>query len=378
MTDYLTFEQAADLLNIAHSTLYRWLREEKVPGHKVGRQWRFVRRELESFMTDDDSDRLAALKPLAHYLQSDNPEEPTMDTQLAQSPAKLAESLLWDAVDRGAQVVHLQPSPTGHSLRYRTKGGLDEVVELDRGALEPLDEHWRKQSTAVRNEDHRHLFLERQSDGETERVQVRYQGLDTLSGRRLTLRLLREEHTSLSIDDIASGDDARRLHELCERSHGLVLIAGRGGSGKTTTAYVCLSELAQTGDRAVFTIEEMTGYFLPGVNQIEIDLGDESAYRDAFSAIFESDPDALFISSPFSHQRRALLWNAALRIAESGHLVFVQMEAESAQEAAEKFAATVDRPVDDYLVASCWQQLDTDDDGNRFARYDWYPAEASE
>ena len=122
-----------------------------------------------------------------------------MEMNLATSPSKLAESLLWDAVDRGARVVHFQPSGAGHRLSYRTDRGLDEVVELGKGALETLDEQWRKSSTRVRSDDHRHLFLERQSEEKTERVQVRYQSLQTLLGRRLTLRLLREESTSLTI-----------------------------------------------------------------------------------------------------------------------------------------------------------------------------------
>ena len=368
MAEYLTFDEAATLLSVSNSTLYRWLREKKVPGHKAGRQWRFVRSELEAFLVDGGSERQAALQSLADYLQENNEERSTMDTTIAKSPSKLAESVLWDAVDSGARVVHLQPSGTGHSLRYRTDGGLEEVVELGEGALQPLDEQWRKRSTAVRNDDHRHLVLERRTgDEREERVQVRYQRLQTLVGTRLTMRLLREENTSLTIDDIAGGDDAARLRQICEESQGLVLLSGRGGSGKTTTAYICLSELAKDGDRVIFTIEEMSGYYLPGVNQIEIAMGDAGAYHNAFSAILESDLDALFITSPFSHHHRSLLWNAALRTAEGGNLVFLQMEAESAGDAAKKFNDTVDRPADDYLLASCWQELDTDDDGKRFA-----------
>ena len=49
MNDYMTFEEAAAFLSTPHSTLYRWLREERVPGHKLGRQWRFLRSELEDF-----------------------------------------------------------------------------------------------------------------------------------------------------------------------------------------------------------------------------------------------------------------------------------------------------------------------------------------
>jgi general secretion pathway protein E len=370
MTDYLTFEEAASMLNVAHSTLYRWLREERVPGHKVGRQWRFVRSELEDFMVDDGSSRLEALKPLITYLQSGSQKEPTMEIQNVTSPSKLAEDLLWDAVDRGATVMHLQPTGGGHRLRYRIAGGLDTIVDLDDGAFDVLDESWRGRSTAVRSADHRHLFLERSSGDGTERVQVRYQRLHTLIGDRVTLRLLREESTNISIEDIADGADVQRLQEVCDSGHGLVLISGRGGSGKTTTVYACLAELARAG-KVVFTIEESAGYFIDGVNQIEIPVGDVNAYGEAFAGIYESDLDVLFVSSPFAHSDRDLLWNGALRTAESGHLVLVQMEAESAEDAVQKFNAVVDRPAKDYLLASLWQELDVNEQGRRFARYDW-------
>lgn len=371
MTDYLTFEEAASLLNIANSTLYRWLREEKVPGHKVGRQWRFVREELEAFMLDDGSDQKSVLQPLVEYLYSPSQEELPMDLSTLSAPSKLAENLLWDAADKGASVVHFQPDGGGHSLRYRTGDGLDEVVDLAEGTLDILDEQWRLLSKPVRSDDHRRLFLERDDDGSTDRLQVRYQKLDTLVGPRLTLRLLREENTALTIDDIASGDDAERMRQLCDKPHGIVLISGRSGSGKTTTAYVCLSRLASGGDRVIFTIEEMAGYFIPGVNQVEIDMNSPEACRDAFSAIFESDLDALFISSTFASHHQPMLWNSALRAAESGHLVFVQMEAESSDDARARFIDAVERPADDYILASCWQELDTDEEGKRFARYDW-------
>ncbi len=78
-------------------------------------------------------------------------------------------------------------------------------------------------------------------------------------------------------------------------SHGLVLISGRSGSGKTTTAYVCWNELAQAKDKVIFTIEDPIGTYIPGVNQLEVDLDDERAYREAFSAVFDSDVDVLFI-----------------------------------------------------------------------------------
>lgn len=370
----MTLEEAAEFLNVSRSTLYRWVREGTVPGHKVGRQWRFLRDELDAALTAEDVGDDDGLRLLARKLIERNQKDDAMNveenlSQLSVSPSKLATDLVWDAVDHGAQTIHFQPAGAGHKLTYRTSTGLDEVISLPDGALSKLDECWREKSAVVRDDDHRRLFLERETEEGTGRVQVRYQRLETLLGPHVTLRLLREEQTKLTIDDIAQEDDARRFYSLCKKPHGLVLLSGRSGSGKTTTAYVCLSEIAKEESRIVFTIEEMAGYLLSGVNQIEIDLDDAVAYRRTFSAIFEADLDVLFISSTFAQRGRELLWSTAMSAAESGHLVFVQMEADSAMDAKRRFENVVDRAVDEVLLDACWQELYVDEEGKRRARY---------
>ena len=76
MSDYITFEEAAEYLHTPHSTLYRWLREGKVPGHKLGRQWRFLRSELEVFRASGNrqSEERAALHRLAEHLKPEEKE----------------------------------------------------------------------------------------------------------------------------------------------------------------------------------------------------------------------------------------------------------------------------------------------------------------
>lgn len=364
MSDYLTFEQAAEFLNTSRSTLYRWLREGKLPAHKMGRQWRFLRSELEaSLQGQAPSADLSALRAL--LLQR---SQESQDMNEMTHPSEIAERLIWDALDQGSAVIHLNPQGQKHQIRYRTRQGLQTLIELPSWGFEALDKEWVERSSPVRGEHKRRMTLERERGESTQRVQVRYQKVETLAGARLALRLM-PERAPVELERIAQPQDAATLRAWMRAPSGLILVSGRSGSGKTTTAYVFLQELAKANDKVIFTIEETIGEALPGVHQVEVDLDDERAYREVFSSIFDSDLDVLFIGSTIAQRHSKTIWNTALSAAESGHLVFVQLEAESAEDAVERMRAHTDLPFDDVLVGASWQEL-LEVDGKRQARYD--------
>ena len=341
MSDYLTLDEASEFLSTPKSTLYRWLREGRLTGHKMGRQWRFLTSELEAFRTGGAADDGVA-----------------------------AAGVIWAAVTAGASAPHLVPDGARHALRHRTGDGLPTLRHLDPETFEALDRAWVARSRPIRDPSQRRLFVER--DGE--RVQVRYRKLETFSGDRVTLRFVRQSRMRLSIDGIAPDPaDNAELRRWCAASHGLVIVSGRGGSGKTTTAYCCLNELARSGARTVFTIEDEVGVYLPGIDQLEVDLDDVATVRGAFSAVLDSDPDVLFVSSLVAQRHRATIFGLALDAAENGHLVFVQVDAASVDDAVAKVAGAVDRPLDPVLVGASWQRLERKDGGGRRARYDFRP-----
>jgi excisionase family DNA binding protein len=366
--EYMTFEQAAEFLNTSSSTLYRWLREERVPAHKLGRQWRFLREELERWRAGERDDSpalvLAKLEQLLKTRLEERKEKGMERIETTDSDA-LGARILWDAFDSGASVVHVQPFKDHHQLSYRTNAGLEHLIELPADAFEALDRQWSTASQPTRTSRSRRMYIERERGAADERdaLQVRYQKLETLAGDRLTLQLLRTDPGYISLSRVAHGQDEQQLQTWLTASHGLILISGKSGSGKTTTAYACLNELATRGDLVIFTIEETAGTLLPGVNQVEIDLDDAAAYRATFSAIFNSDLDVLFIASTFAQPHQSLLWSTAINAAESGHLVLVQIEAESAHDAIARFGEGTDRSFDDVLIGSCWQQLVPNESG---------------
>lgn len=364
MNEYMTFEEAVEFLNTPRSTLYRWLREEKVPGHKLGRQWRFLRSELEQFRSSGArvQEESRGLVELAKLLHHKNQKGVGMITEI-KNPSIVAEELIWDAVDSGATVIHLGPVGEEHEIRYRTSEGLLTLLQIPTASFVALDRHWISSSQKLRSESSRRMYLERERSGKVEGLQIRYQKLETFLGERLALRLIQEAKFPKSIDLIVNNkEDEATLRRWSQAKHGLFLIAGRSGSGKTTTAYCCLEEMAQAGDRILFTLENSVEVLLGGVNQVSVDLDDEVAFRKAFGDIFDADLDVLFLSSNFAQRHLKTLWGSALSAAESGHLVMVQLEADSAADALKKFSDAVDRPIEDYLLGAVWQELIEDKD----------------
>jgi len=367
MNDYMTFEETMEFLSTPRSTLYRWLREGRVPGHKIGRQWRFLRDELEAVVQTNNGHPSVSLTTLAELLRA---RGGPMEIENSNTPTVIAENLIWDAMNRGARVVHLTPAGDGHDVVYRTENGLEPLIHLPHDAFDALDDVWSTSGSRGGDSESRRIFMSRGEAEDAERVHVKIQRLETLGGPRITLRLIKESRVPIDFERIADAEDAATLKRWTEKPHGLVLISGRSGSGKTTTAYVCLNALAAAGDKVIFTIEQEVGSYLSGVNQVEVNLDDEAAYREAFSAIFASDLDVLFIASTFAQRHRSTLWGTALSAAESGHLVFVQLEADSAEDALEKFQSAVDRPIAQHVVGSVWQELRAKKTGGREAVYD--------
>ena len=104
-----------------------------------------------------------------------------MDTSIP-NHSNIAQDLIWDAADHGASVVHLQPHHDGYTIRYRTPGGLEDLMPLSRDAFTALDGQLTAHSSPIRDGGRRRVYLERHRSDEIERLHIRYQKLETFGG----------------------------------------------------------------------------------------------------------------------------------------------------------------------------------------------------
>lgn len=358
---YINFNEAVEILNTTRSTLYKWLQAGKIPGHKLGSQWRFCKDELFSFLNNNDSQR--KLQESTYQLNQffDHRNNTARENHVnAQTVGELAEKLLWDAVNTKASGVHIQPNKNQYSLFYRfygEKSFLEQIAELDKNLFEAIINYWNQISTPTTSENNRRFFLNREQDGVKESLQVRFQQLNTVQGQRVTLKILATDQSLFTLK--AAVHDTKSLKQFnnwSSKPYGIIVISGRVGSGKTTTIYCTIQELLKK-KRMVCSMETPIEIVMEGTNQVEVDFNDMKNVAKTFDALMESDFDVMCLGLASPGQRQELIEDLALRSAMSGHLVLLQIESNSIKNTMEQLNHKTNGKFEEYLVGISWQKL---------------------
>jgi len=372
MSYTLTLDQAAAFLGTSRSTLYKWLQARKVTAKKLGGQWRFSETDLKT-LRDGNSEKNPAreLAELAAFFQDRVPRAKGKNAMRKSEKVVdagvggVADALVWDAADRKASDIHLEPRTDGVHLSFRINGVLEPIRTVSPDVARSLEQSWVSRGVLSSRSGQQHVFLSRKSgDGESQ-VQIFVQGLDTLQGRCVTLRVT-EGGLAFPLTHICSKEeDAARLKRWLSVSHGLILLTGRSGSGKTTTFFSCLRHLTESRTGfAIFSIEDPVHFRMDGVNQVDVDGKDAVACQKAFDQVMRSAPNAVATTVD-----SAVAARRSLDAARSGHLVLMTMEAPSAPEAVQRFEALVDEPLKGVPVFVSHQILTGGEGGGVKAAY---------
>jgi len=253
--------------------------------------------------------------------------------------------LIARALELRASDIHIEPFEHGVMVRYRIDGAL-RPIPLPRG-IAPAAIISRIKVMANLNIAERRL----PQDG---RIKVRVEGREvdmristvpTLHGESVVLRLLDRGDVRLDFAALGfEGDTLRRFKKMLARPHGIVLVTGPTGSGKTTTLYAALSTL-NTPDKKILTVEDPVEYQLEGINQIPVRPQINLTFANALRAILRQDPDIIMIGEMRDIETARIAVQAAL----TGHKVFSTLHT---NDAASSITRMQDMQVDDYLLTS--------------------------
>jgi type II secretory ATPase GspE/PulE/Tfp pilus assembly ATPase PilB-like protein len=236
------------------------------------------------------------------------------------------ERLVRLAYASGATDVHIEPGEGGgYQVRVRVNGVLQRW-EVTEGTLEQTVSRVKlmaRMDIAERRLPQDGSF--RVAVGEQESVDVRVSSLPTVNGEKIAMRLL-QSRTRHSLDDLGLDKQQRRmLLSWIEARHGLVLVTGPTGSGKTTTLYAALMHRRDAGVN-LSTLENPVEVKLPGINQVEIQPRTGLTFATGLRSILRQDPDVLMIGE-IRDQETA---EATARAAMTGHLVLSSLHSDSA------------------------------------------------
>jgi general secretion pathway protein E len=179
-------------------------------------------------------------------------------------------------------------------------------------------------------------------------VDFRVATTPTLHGESLVLRILDRRDVTLDFDALGFDPGLQGLlKQAIDRPHGIVLVTGPTGSGKTTTLYTLLKEI-NTPDKKIITIEDPVEYVLEGLNQVPVRPAIGLTFAQALRAFLRQDPDVLMVGEIRDRETAEIAIQAAL----TGHLLFSTLHTNSAAGAVTRL---LDMGIDDYLLTSTLQ-----------------------
>ncbi|HEY1095893.1 MAG TPA: ATPase, T2SS/T4P/T4SS family [Alphaproteobacteria bacterium] len=343
---YLDFDEAVAFLKTNSSTLYKWLQSGKVPGHKLGRQWRFLRDELEMHI----SGKLLNIHNQHDVLALANMLKPRLAGRKAPAPQDmpgLTEALIWDGFYQEATAIHLAPSADQYTLSYRIRAELKPILTLSEGLFQALHQALLNMCEPAGSDDARRAYLQH---NEEDACLVTYQRVDTRMGAHVTLQLREPYRDVPTLNQIVpNATDYAVLQQWLAHNHGIIAITGAWGSGKTTTTVSCLDYLKEQG-KIVFSLEDDDTYIVPGIHQIELRSGQVAAFEQHFAKIMASDADVICLILNSYTNLREIVLHAAYRAATTGHLVILHMNAPSCDVALNQIKQVMPDVVDEKLL----------------------------
>ncbi len=241
-----------------------------------------------------------------------------------------------------ASDVHFDPAADSVRVRFRIDGMLEEVLRIPAAMQSGVTSRLKVLAgldIAERRAPQDGGFSWRMGGAgafTAAPLDVRMATLPVRHGERITLRLLETGGRRLGIRDLGLSDADRAVfEEVLHRPHGLVLLTGPTGSGKTTTLYAAIQELLAGKPLNIITVEDPIEYEIPGVAQAEVDSADKVNFSKALKSLLRHDPDVIMIGE--IRDRDSL--DAAVKAALTGHLVLSTLHTNDAK-------STVTRLVD--------------------------------
>ncbi|HXZ24785.1 MAG TPA: type II secretion system ATPase GspE [Nitrospiria bacterium] len=258
---------------------------------------------------------------------------------------RLLNSLMFRAVKERASDIHIEPYEREVVVRYRIDGVLHNVLTPPKRVHSALISRVKIMAgldIAERRTPQDGRIGIRIGDRE---VDIRVSIIPVANGERAVLRLLDKEHLLLDLDQLGLSSTLRqRFDQLIRLPHGILLVTGPTGSGKTTTLYAALSQI-NSPDKNILTIEDPIEYQLKGIGQMQINPKINLTFASSLRSILRQDPDVILVGEIRDAETAEISIHAAL----TGHLVFSTLHTNDAAGAVTRL---IDMGIEPFLVAS--------------------------
>lgn len=324
---------------------------------QMGREVRLLlapREKIRSFIADAYEMDVSMASDLLGELDSEALEGITREVEESEDlvdmankapVVKLINTLLFQALKMRASDIHVQPYERHVQVRFRIDGILYDITQVPKPVQEAVSSRIKvmgKMDIAERRlpQDGQTSFLA----GGRE-VDVRISTIPSAHGERVVMRLQDKSTGIYRLDRIGmSEDDLEKFSRLIRMSHGIILVTGPTGSGKTTTLYGALSEI-NSPEKNIITVEDPIEYLLPGISQIQVAPKKGMTFASGLRHIVRQDPDIIMVGEIRDIDTAGIAIQSAL----TGHLVFSTLHTNDAPGAVSRM---LDLGVEPFLVNS--------------------------
>lgn len=284
-------------------------------------------------------------KPLLDELENLESEGDLLDSKSRAPVIRLVNMIIFEAIKAGASDIHLQPTEEGFQVRYRIDGMLfdhmtiptylhDEVTSRFKivGRMNIAEKRLAQDGRATVTVGDRIIDL-------------RFSTVPANFGERIVIRLLDKSQKLYTLEEIGFGEDELDVfRHLISVEHGLILVSGPTGSGKSTTLYAALQEI-NSHEKNIITLEDPIEYRLEGVSQIQVSERKGMTFASGLRNVLRQDPDIIMVGE-IRDQETAVM---AIQSALTGHLVFSTLHTNDAASAVTRL---LDLGIEPYLVSS--------------------------
>lgn len=283
--------------------------------------------------------------------------------RMAEQPTliNLVNLIILEAIQNRTSDIHIEPFETELKVKYRIDGVLIEQPSPPKHLQPAL--LGRVKIMANMNIAERYV----PQDGhitlrfEGRKVDIRVSTVPTVYGESVVMRILDKSSLPLDLISLGMRDQMREIMDrMIQKPHGMVLVTGPTGSGKTTTLYACLNKLYDPRKK-IITIEDPVEYELSGINQIPVNPKRGLTFATGLRAILRQDPDVIFVGEVRDNETVDI----AIRSALTGHLLFSTLHT---NDSISSVGRLVDMGAEPFLIASVLEGLLAQRLGRRLCR----------
>ena len=258
---------------------------------------------------------------------------------------KLVNSLFFQAIQKGASDIHIESGEKKGEVRLRIDGALKKHLDLERSIVGLVINRIKVISSLDISEKRVPQDGRTQVTISGKTLDVRVSVLPTYHGERVVMRILAQSEHIPTLKSLGFQDDVtKKLYKLLNHAHGMILVTGPTGSGKSTTLHACLQHIS-TPDKNIITVEDPVEYNADNISQIQVNTKVGLTFAAGLRSILRQDPDIIMVGEI----RDSETADIALRSALTGHLVLSTLHT---NDSTSSLSRLMDMGIENFLISS--------------------------